>query len=156
MRTDRQLARLMAAMIVMIITYVVPSAVQAHEGHRHTGHNHAVMTETHVQRTVAPSSREIGTSVAVVTATLVPVLLGVTEPVAVAALQAADRDSGCCPVACKGSCCGTMACHAVGILAGPASLPKLAYGHVVLLSHDVNGRSGIGPEALPRPPRTLA
>lgn len=36
MSLDRQIVRLMAAMIFAIIAYVAPSAVQAHEGTRTT------------------------------------------------------------------------------------------------------------------------
>src|SRR3954468_14221482 len=35
MRLDRQLARILAAVIVMIAAYLAPSAVQAHAGHHH-------------------------------------------------------------------------------------------------------------------------
>jgi hypothetical protein len=49
-----------------------------------------------------------------------------------------------------------MACCASGILPGPAALIVPFFGTVTLAAHDVSGRAGIGPEALPRPPRTLA
>ena len=157
MRPDRQLARLMAAVIVMTIAYVAPSAVQAHEGHHHGGHDHAAMTraaKAPVASVVAPAPRDVGRSVAAVDAA--PVLLKAAVPARVAILQSEDAGRGCCPGPCKGACCGTMACHASGILSGPDSLPTLAFGHVVLETHDVDGRSGLGPVALPRPPRTLA
>ena len=156
MRPDRQLVRLMAAMIVMIIAYVVPSAVQAHEGHHHGSHDHAVMTKAAVVyvEPVAPASRDIVMAAAVATEIAVGIEVAVMPRVAT--LQTTDAGRGCCPGPCQGACCGTMTCHASGILSGPASLPTLAFGHVVLVTHDVDGRPGLGPEALPRPPRTLA
>ncbi|MCP1553991.1 MULTISPECIES: hypothetical protein [Methylobacteriaceae] len=157
MRPDRQLVRLMAAMIVMIIAYVAPSAVQAHEGHHHGGHDHAAMTraaKASVAPLAAPAPRDVGRSAAAVDAT--PVLLKAAVPARVAILQSEDAGRGCCPGPCKGTCCGTMSCCVPGILSAPMTMPTLAFGHVVLVTHDVDGRSGLGPEALPRPPRTLA
>ena len=157
MRPDRQLVRLMAAMIVMIIAYVAPSAVQAHEGHYHGGQDHAAMTraaKAQVATAATPASRNIVSATVAVSAA--PVLLMAAVPTRIAVLQSGDAGHGCCPGPCKGACCGTMACCASGILSVPAALPTLAFGRVVLVSHDVDSRPGVGPEALPRPPRTLA
>ncbi|KQP51128.1 hypothetical protein ASF41_13155 [Methylobacterium sp. Leaf111] len=157
MNLDRQLARLMAAMIVMIIAYVSPSAVQAHEGHAHHGHHQAAMVE------VAPAAPVAGTTTVTVVVTevasaIVPAASRetVAGSAAVGSIRSDEADGGCCPGPCKGKCCGTMSCCVPGILGGTVSLPTLAFGHVVLGAHDVDGRTGVGPEALPRPPRTLA
>jgi hypothetical protein len=157
MRSDRQLWRLMAAMIAMIIVYAAPTAVQAHEGHHHGGHDHAAMTraaEAHVAQVAKPASRNVVPAAIAVDAAAVA--LKTVVPARIAVLQSEDAGRGCCPGPCKGACCGTMACCASGILSAPGSLPPLAFGQVVLVPHDVDGRPGIGPEALPRPPRTLA
>lgn len=154
MRPDLQLVRLMAAMIVMIIAYVAPSAVQAHEGHAHHGHHHAAVEPAQA----APAAMQ-GPSkpvMSVVSQTQAMVGFIALSAAAFGLIQADEQGRGCCPGPCKGACCGTMSCCASGILSAPAALPTLAFGHVVLTSHDVDGRSGIGPEALPRPPRTLA
>ncbi len=49
-----------------------------------------------------------------------------------------------------------MACCATGILSGPFALSPSLFRTVTLIPRDVAGRSGPGPEALPKPPRTLA
>ena len=158
MRPDRQLAHLMAAMIVMIIAYVAPSAVQAHETHAHHGHHHAEMAQAHS----APLATEAKAAAAQTRAVQAPAkpwaVVGLpakaVEPAA--SIRANDTGGGCCPTGCRGSCCGTVACCASGILSGPASLAVPAFRPVTLIPHDVDGRSGLGPEALPKPPRTLA
>lgn len=155
MRLDRQLVRLMAAMIVMIIAYVAPSVAQAHEGHHHGGHDHAAMTraaKAQVAPAPAPATQVVGSAVSTAT----PVLAASAVTLRMATLQADDAGRGCCPGPCKGACCGTMSCCVTGILSTLGPLPTPAFGHVVLVTQDVDGRSGLGPEALPRPPRTLA
>ncbi len=57
----------------------------------------------------------------------------------------------CCPVGCKTRCCGTMACCATGALSGPYALSPALFRTVTLIPRDVAGRSGPGPEALPKP-----
>lgn len=157
MNLDRQLARLMAAMIVMIIAYVSPSAVQAHEGHAHHGHHQAAVVEA---APASPVVQAVAAPVAVMKgayATMQAVAPGIVAVSArIGSIQSDEQGRGCCPGACKGTCCGTMSCCVPGILTGAASLPTLAYGHVVMMSYDVSGLPGVGPEALPRPPRTLA
>lgn len=49
-----------------------------------------------------------------------------------------------------------MACCATGILSGPSALSPSLFRTVTLIPRDVSGRAGTGPEALPKPPRTLA
>jgi hypothetical protein len=157
MNLDRQLSRLMAAMIVMIIAYLSPSAVQAHEDHAHHGHHKAATVEVApappvvlvVSVPVAMTMVASATMPSVTTETL-------SGHAAVGSIQSDEQGRGCCPGPCKGACCGTMSCCVPGILGGSVSLPTLAFGHVVLATLDVDGRSGVGPEALPRPPRTFA
>jgi hypothetical protein len=64
-------------------------------------------------------------------------------------------DDGC-PIGCKTRCCGSMACCTPGVLPGPSVLSLPLFRTVTLIPRDVAGRSGTGPEALPKPPRTLA
>ena len=157
MRFDRQHSRLMAAMIVMIIAYVMPSAVEAHEGHAHHGHHQVAVTEA---ASVAPVVLAMSAPVVATQVVSVTMPAVTTEALpwsgAFGSIRSDEQGRGCCPGPCKGNCCGTMSCCIPGILGGSVSLPTLAFGHVVLAPLDVDGRSGVGPEALPRPPRTLA
>ena len=153
---DRQLVRLMAAMIVMIIAYVAPSAVQAHEGHSH----HRVTVEkaevvpSATQAVSAPRTSVTPRVEATTTLTVLP--MASAGLAAKASIRSDEQGRGCCPGPCKGACCGTMSCCVPGILTDAASLPTLAFGAVVMDPLDVSGLPGVGPEALPRPPRTLA
>ena len=157
MNFDRQLARLMAAMIVMIIAYVSPSAVQAHEGHAHHGHHEAAVSEL---APVPPVVQAVSASVAVskVASAIIPAATPGTlaGSAAVGLIQSDEQGRGCCPGPCKGTCCGTMSCCVPGILGGSVSLPTLASGHVVLASRDVDGRfrrRPRGPSQAPTNPR---
>ena len=154
MRPDLQLVRLMAAMIVMIIAYVAPSAVQAHEGHAHHARQHVAVERVQA----APVAVQV---------LLKPLTSVSTQPQATAGrtavsvamvglIQADEQGRGCCPGPCKGTCCGTMSCCISGTLSGPAPLPILAFGRVVLVSRDMAGLPGVDPKTLPKPPRTLA
>lgn len=157
MRLERQLWRLVAAMIVMIIAYAMPSAVLAHEGHAHHGHHQVAVTEV---PSVAPVVLAASAPVAATQAVSVTMPAVANEALqgstAFGSIRSDEQGRGCCPGPCKRNCCGTMSCCVSGILGGSMSLPTLAFGHVVLATLDVDGRPGVGPEALPRPPRTLA
>ena len=158
MNFDRQLARLMAAMIVMIIAYVSPSAVQAHEGHAHHGHHEAAVSEL---APVPPVVQAVSASVAVskVASAIIPAATPGTlaGSAAVGLIQSDEQGRGCCPGPCKGACCGTMSCCVSGILGRhlpPCRRSRL--GHVALSSRDVDGRSGRrprGPSQAPTNPR---
>ncbi|MGF3024048.1 hypothetical protein ACQVP2_14625 [Methylobacterium aquaticum] len=155
MSLDRQIVRLMAAMILAIIAYVAPSAVQAHEGHAHHGH-HVTATQPKAVPATANAAETVPAKPAV--RAEAPPRFKVAFPVAFvepARIQA-DQDGGCCPGPCKTRCCGPMACCATGILSGPSTLSPSLFRPVTLIPHDVSGRAGTGPEALPKPPRTLA
>ena len=157
MNLNWQLTRLMAAMIVMIIAYVSPSAVQAHEGHAHHGHHQAATVVAApappVVRAVTAPMEATKVVSAVIPAAGRETLVG---SAAVGSIQSDEQGRGCCPGPCKGACCGTMSCCVPGILGGSVSLPAPAFGHVELASVDESGLPGLVPEALPRPPRTLA
>ena len=152
MSPDRQIVRLMVAMILAIIAYVAPSAVQAHEGHAHHGH--------HVAAT--PSKPVTSTAKAAMPAPAKPAVRSEAPTWSKIALVAVDRASieasanDCCQPGCKTRCCWTMACCATGVLPGPSVLSPSLFRTVTLIPHDVAGHAGLGPEALPEPPRTLA
>jgi len=155
---DRHIVRLMAAMILAIIAYVAPSAVEAHEGHVHCGHHHRAVSKaptTSVSKanpSLATPSHIAEMPVDLLAAPRFPAVSGRSA----GSLQAVDADRGCCPGACKRCCCGTMVCGTLGIVTGPASLSIPVFRAVVMIPHDVTGREGIGPEALRKPPRALA
>lgn len=159
MSLDRQLVRLMAAMILAIIAYVAPSAVQAHGGHAHHGHHVAA-----TQPKAVPSATKAAVTARATPAVQVEVRIEAPvwsklapKPVAVEPARIEpNEDGGCCPGPCKTRCCGPMACCATGILSGPSNLSPTLFRTVTLIPRDVAGRPGPGPEALPKPPRTLA
>ncbi|MEH3144071.1 MAG: hypothetical protein PGN34_01645 [Methylobacterium frigidaeris] len=146
---DRPIVRLLAAVILVILASLVPSAAQAHEGHaHHPGHGSATpMRATSVA--AVPAVKPAG-----------PITRAEAQALAETALRitavAPVRDDGCCPGPCRVRCCGTMACCAAGILSGPLALAPIPIRAVRLVSRDVPVRTGAEPEALPRPPRTLA
>ncbi|MEE7478772.1 MULTISPECIES: hypothetical protein [Methylobacterium] len=153
MSPDRQIVRLMAAVILAIIAYVAPSAVQAHEGHAHHGH---YVAAAQPEAAPAPASAVATTpakpAVRSEASASLKIALAAVEPARIEA----DREGGCCPGPCKTRCCGPMACCATGILSGPYALSPALFRTVALIPRDVSSRVGTGPEALPEPPRTLA
>ncbi|MGH1569800.1 hypothetical protein ACRAWG_02905 [Methylobacterium sp. P31] len=155
MSLDRQIVRLMAAMILAIIAYVAPSAVQAHEGHAHHGH-HAAATQSKV---APPVTQDVASAVTAAHWLVTQAAMPTSSKVALAMNEGAGiepSEDDCCPVGCKTLCCGTMVCCATGILSDPAALSPSLFRTVTLIPRDVAGRAGTGPEALPKPPRTLA
>ena len=154
MSLDRQIVRLMAAMILAIIAYVVPSAVQAHEGHAHHGHHRAA-----TQRTVVPSTAKAALPApakpAVRAEAPIRSKLAIARPVA-EGVRFEPTGDDCCPAGCRTRCCGTMACCAAGVLPGPSVPSPSVFRATTLIPRDVAGRSETDPEALPKPPRTRA
>ena len=154
MSLDRQIVRLMAALILAIIVYVLPSAVQAHEGHAHNGHHMAT-----TQPKVAPSAARETVAAPAKTAVRseVPTWSRIALRLAVdEGARIEPTGDECCRPGCKTRCCGTMACCATGVLPGLLVLSPSLFRTVTLIPRDVAGRLGTGPEALPKPPRTLA
>lgn len=152
MSPDRQIVRLMAAMILAIIAYVAPSAVQAHEGHAHRGHHVAAAQPKFVPVTTrAAATAPAGMVVQSEAPTWSRVALAPVE-----ATRIEPTSDDCCRPGCGTRCCGTMSCGAAFILSGTSALSPSLFRTVTLIPRDVAGRSGAGPEALPKPPRTLA
>ncbi|KQP91587.1 hypothetical protein ASF60_17355 [Methylobacterium sp. Leaf113] len=178
MRFEQQFVRLMAAVIVMIIAYVAPSAARAHEGHHPA--DTAALTTAEAPSAPAGASATPDIATAVTVGSGMPavlgdqaflskqallgekallseeVLLGAAAVVRVAVLISDDTGRGCCSGPCTGTRCGTPICCASGILSATATLPTLAYGRVVRVSRQVDRRRGLGPETLSRPPRLRA
>ena len=154
MSFDRQIVRLVAAMILAIIAYVAPSAVQAHEGHAHHGHH-----RTATQPKVAPPAVRATVTAPAKTAVRpeVPTWSKIAlRPTVAEGARIEPTGDDCCRLGCKTRCCGTMACCATGVLPGPSVLSPSLFRTVTLIPRDVAGRSGTGPEAQPKPPPTLA
>ena len=152
MSTDRQIVRLMAAMILAIIAYAAPSAVQAHEGHAHHGH----------QMAATPSKIVPSTGKAALPAPIKPAVRSEAPTLSKVAFRAVGWESikasgaNCCQPGCKTLCCGTMACCAAGVLPGHSVLSLSLFRTVMLIPHDLAGHASVGPEALSESPRTLA
>src|SRR5215218_481677 len=105
MKLGRQLVRMLAAMIVMIIAYLAPSAVLAHAGHHHV--SPAVVSSSGA--TPAPDVIAFGSHGAVT-----PSALAIEPATADAMVSVADRDTLAPLKTCTGSCCCStgMACCA--------------------------------------------
>ncbi|KOX47887.1 hypothetical protein ADL19_21585 [Streptomyces purpurogeneiscleroticus] len=155
---DRHIVRSMAAMVLAIIAYVAPSAVEAHGRHVHCGHLGRAAFEA---PTAPPSAARLGAiapaRIAEVPVTfLAPPRLHAKAGRSTPSVRAVDAGRGCCPGACERRCCGTMVCGTFGIVAGSALPAMPVFRATASIPDDVAGRAGIGPEALRRPPRTLA
>src|SRR3954452_12380915 len=96
MKPDRQLARMVAAMIVMIVAYLAPSAVLAHAGHHHE--TSAVLSSSGAPP--APDVISFGSSGAVM-----PSALAIEPAEADAAVGVDDLDTLAPLKTCTGSCC---------------------------------------------------
>ncbi|XAP10506.1 hypothetical protein ABC766_01795 [Methylobacterium fujisawaense] len=146
---DRQIARLMAAMILAIIAYVAPSAAQAHEGHGgHGGHGRHVAAAQPQPKAAAAAAKPTVRAAAPTWSKVVTT--------AVEAAYIAPTGDACCRPGCKTRCCGTMSCCATGVLSGSDALVPSLFRTGTQIPGDVSGRVGTAPETLPKPPRTLA
>ncbi|GJE25871.1 hypothetical protein [Methylobacterium organophilum] len=144
MSPERPLARLLAAVIVMIAACLGVSAAQAHDGHVHQGHAHHPPVP------------------AVASAPLAGSTLAAQETVTRAAPRFAEaalrdgREAGD-DQPCGGQCCsrGMTCCHSAltpGLLVtGPAPTPSAPVAALQQAQPP-----GLPPEALPKPPRSLA
>ena len=149
MKLGRQLARMLAAMIVMIVAYLAPSAAQAHAGHHHE--SHAVVSGSGA--TPAPDVNSFGSHRAAA-----PSALAIEPATSDATVGVADQDALTPLKTCTGSCCcstGMVCCaHALTADIGSAGLIGAA-ASLIVLPEDL-ARPGVDPEALPKPPRSLA
>ena len=153
MNLNRQLARLMAAVIVMIAAYVWPSVAQAHEGHAHA---------PAVSITYAQSAPAAGVSKA---AKASPARLVKAQALTSAVTVAEARSRVSAPVgrSCNGLCCSMgmscsagMSCCAPGLLPGGEVVHFSSVSGVRLIAPETPVFSDIALEALPKPPKSFA
>lgn len=161
MRPNRQLWRLMAAMIAMIIVYAAPTAVQAHGGHAHQGSQHTTVEQEQVALLAPVRTQQVDTVASKPTNFAASTKLQVVDPLTSSGeprsfLRTVDDGTAGCPGSTGGPCCGKKACCAPCILSGQAQLPTMPYRQSSVILGDLTGRLGAGPGALPEPPRTLA
>lgn len=146
MNLDRQLARLMAAVIVMIAAYVLPSAAQAHEGH---AHSRPSVTVSHAQAAPAAAlakPAQFGVASFVKTQTVIA---------AVASSKSGAQTTNERP--CNGICCSMgMSCCAPALIPdnSPVNIPEMT--GVQPLAPETPSFASITLEALPKPPKSFA
>lgn len=146
MTLDRHLARLLAAVIVMIAATLGVSVAQAHEGHVH--HPRTAHVSDPVQTAPAAAKADTSTVTAVTRQPAALVL-------ALAAQAGADdlgRTGGC-----DGQCCamGMACCHAAVTPATLLSVP-LQGASAGMPTAQQSLPPSLAPEALPKPPRSFA
>lgn len=163
MSLDRHLARLLAAMIVMIAASFGMSVAQAHEGH---AHHHSAPAASAAPAATAPVGEAAKPASTPVTIKAETKTLGVLSLVTQAAPTVArtalvvaaldTKDCGDCG-GCNGLCCGMgmVCCHSALIPASiTAALPAMLA--VLVPSPEQAARPSLAPEALPKPPRPFA
>ncbi len=149
MTLSRQLARLMAVVIVMIAASFAASVAQAHEGHAH--HASPSMASQPVEAAPLVSVDAVAL---LATITVKAVTASPSDQLASAAMPRATgaSDTGCHGVCCSmgGACCfsGIVADAESGLL--PLTMPKR------LVAASQARLSSLPPEALPKPPRSFA
>ena len=147
MRLDRQLARFLAATIVMIVAYLAPSAVQAHAGHNHAARAVVSVSAAAPDVTLATSHTLVVGSALLVEAKATDVMVGATDPDAQTPLKT-----------CTGPCCcgSGMACHGHAATLDPGGQIVMGATTRMVAPPEELARLGVGPEALPKPPRSFA
>jgi len=141
MRLDRQLARILAAVIVMIAAYLAPSAVQAHPGHTEP------MSATVAVQDAGSARWDLPAAIA----------MTADAETAEVAMNAANPNIPAPIKRCNGLCCCSsgMACCAHALAPESGSLSELTAARLTA-APDVLARPGVDPEALPKPPRSFA
>jgi hypothetical protein len=138
---------MLPAMIVMIVAYFAPLTAEAHPGHRHLPPATASAPEA-----VPASHASAAPSQAVAMASVL------YQEEAAVFVSVADFDGPGPLNRCSGPCCCNvgMLCyaHALTAEAGGAALIGSA-ARLAAIPDDL-ARSGVDPEALPKPPRTFA
>jgi hypothetical protein len=151
MRLDRQLARILAAVIVMIAAYLAPSAVQAHAGHHHPAPTAVVAAEV-----ISPAAQTTSAATTVLSATPSAVW---SEAKAIDVVAgAADPGARVLPKTCTGSCCCNtgMACCTHALTADTDGSAVMGAASRLAAIPGYLARPGADPEALPKPPRSFA
>ena len=141
-----QLMRIVAA-VVLIAAFAVPSLARAHDGHAHHGPGAAQATPAAPDMTRtrhARAERTVASRVAVT----------------VALSTARNSATGAAGVvtACGGSCCGDaagMACCGAALAPEPFCIPLLHVSASLAIPR-APPLPGLPPEALPKPPKSIA
>jgi hypothetical protein len=144
MKPGRQLARMLAVMIVMIVAYLAPFAAEAHSGHRHLPSATVSASEARPV-SYAISAPSQATSM-------------LSQEGAAVFVSAADFDGSDPFKSCTGPCCCNvgMSCHAHALTADAGGVAFISPAtRQVAIPEDLS-RPGVDPEALPKPPRTFA
>lgn len=146
MRLGRRLARMMAAMIVMIVACLAPSIAEAHPGHHHL-----------------PPPPTVSASEAIPASHAIPAPLQATAMAAEALSQegaavfvsAADFDGSDPFNRCTGLCCCnvSMLCGAHAFTANAGGVAPIGPATCLVAIPDDLARPGVDPEALPKPPK---
>lgn len=145
MNLDRQLARLLAAVIVMIAATFGTSVAQAHEGHAY----HAPTTVTVQPVAAAPVVAETGPAKA----------SAFDSPLSVVALSVSAKPGAKAPAErpCNGVCCSMGgSCCVPGILSSTILAPVDLTGGSRLVFAEQPAGPSLAREALPKPPRSFA
>lgn len=160
MRLDRQIVWLMAVIFITALACGLPSAVQAHPGHDHGPTRQA--TSSAVLISAADSGKSAMPAAPARSALLAVEGTGEGRDAAPGfAFEAAmsdlvDADGGESPSACDGFCCGLLTCCVAGIVPNSLLLPGRPSHRTTLAAMNVLAPLGIRPEAMRKPPRTLA
>lgn len=148
MRLGRQLAGMLAAIIVIIVAYLVPSIAQAHSGHHHLPPATVSASEA------IPASHAIAAP-SQATAMALEVL---SQEAAAVFISAVNFDgSGPSKRYTGPNCCNVgMSCHAHALIADAGGVAPMGPATRLVAIPDDFARPGVDPEALPKPPRTFA
>ncbi|MCC6776009.1 MAG: hypothetical protein IT537_05125 [Hyphomicrobiales bacterium] len=157
MAAAQRLAALIWAAILLVAVQLVPSAVAAHPGHTHASHHAQAADVAAHQAPAAPSAGARSSGAEVVSQAA---QLDAPPPhqttVAVSAEQLRSDDP-CSTSGCNGSCCGTcVGCCGAALLATPVPSWPGAARRSGLLLRRADLRAGIDPDALGKPPKSLA
>jgi hypothetical protein len=138
---------MLPAMIVMIVAYLAPSVAEAHPGHGHP----------------PPATVSAPEAILASHASAAP-----SEAVAIASVLYQEETDSSVSVAnfdgpgpfnrCTGPCCCnvSMSCYAHALTADTGGTAVTGPTSRLIATPDDLARSGVDPEALPKPPRTFA
>jgi hypothetical protein len=138
---------MLAAMIVMIIAYLVPFVAEAHSGHHHLPPATVSASEA-IPASHAISAPSQATAMALV----------LSQEGAAVFVSAADFDGPGPFKRCTGSCCCHvgMSCYAHALTADAGGVALIRPATRLVAIPDDFARPGVDPEALPKPPKTFA
>lgn len=163
MTLDRHLARLLAAVIVMIAATFSVAVAQAHEGHAHHHPAPAVsvapVATAPVQEAAMPAAALVSVEADTTPLRVVARVTQMAPSVGQTALAVSAPNAGDCGdcSGCNGLCCGMgmVCCHSA---LSPASMAVgwPATLAVIVPTLQQAAPPSLAPEALPKPPRPFA